>query len=415
MEIAKVPLSKVFDFERGNGKLTRKECHSSGGSVPVYTAAIGGPAWFYDRATHMGPLLTYTMDGVNAGTTEVLQGPFCLGGHRGALIPKSEHPWSNYILLEYVSYIMEPRFKALVRNGSVPSLTWGRVRFIELRIPLDSKGEPDVGVQREYAAKCSILRSKQQEIARIAKRLADTRIDPALDDMRLQSSLDPASKERAGLPDNWVLDTDTGLHNIPLSDLVDYHRGRSITRKAIAENPGPLPVWTADNKGPVGYVSTTFDCEVFHGPALTLSRNGVGGRVTIVKGEPCQAEDGVLHNLFTVNEDRFVLTPKKPFMENLVIDYLALRLEPLLRELCKGRRGPNGETEFTKVSYATLDTIVIPFPLNPDGGLNLRYQRDYVARLSGLNLIQESAVDKLTAVANELIDVPLNYQSKFIR
>lgn len=407
MKTARIPLSKIFDFERGNGRLTRKECHSSGGNIPVYTAAIGGPAWFYDRATHMGPLLTYTMDGINAGTTEVLQGSFCLGGHRGALIPKPEHPWSNSILLEYVSYIMEPRFKALVRNGSVPSLTWGRIRSIELPVPLDSKGEPDVDVQHGYATKCSMLKSKQQEIARIAKRLSDTRIDPALDDMRLPSSSARTSKKKIELPEKWALDADTGLHNIPLSDLVDYHRGKSITRKAIAENPGPLPVWTADNKGPVGYVSTSFDCEVFQGPALTLSRNGVGGRVTIVEGEPCPAGDNILHNLFAVNEDRFVLTPKNPFAKRLVIDYLALRLEPLLRELCKGRRGPNGETEFTKVSYATLDAIVVPFPLDSDGGLNLNYQRNYVARLSGLNLIQKSAVDKLAAVANELIDVPL--------
>lgn len=410
MKITKIPLSDLFSFERGNGRLTRKECHDSGGNMPVYTAAIGGPAWFYDHATHEGPLLTYTMDGVNAGTTEVLHGSFCLGGHRGALVLKPEHPWGNLISLEFVSFVMEAKFKALVRNGSVPSLTWGRIKSIELPIPLDSKGSPDVDIQQEYAAKCSLLKSRQREIARIAKRLADAHIDPALDDMRLRSfspSSDTASKKQLMLPEKWTLDTDTGLHNIPLSDIVNYHRGRSITRKVIAENPGPLPVWTADNKGPVGHVSTTLNCEAFQGPALTLSRNGVGGRVAIVEGEQCPVKDGTLRNLFTVNEDRFVLIPKSAYKDCLDLEYLALRLEPLLRESCKGRRGPNGETEFTKVSYAALDNIVVPYPLNPDGSLDLLYQREYVARLTGLNLVQKTAVDELTAVAKELIEIPL--------
>ena len=58
--------------------------------------------------------------------------------------------------------------------------------------------------------------------------------------------------------------------------------------------------------------------------------------------------------------------------------YIKNILEPQLRELAKGRKGENGEDEFTKVYPSMIENIEIPIPVKDDGEFDTDFQKQIV-------------------------------------
>ena len=69
---------------------------------------------------------------------------------------------------------------------------------------------------------------------------------------------------------------------------------------------------------------------------MTWATNGFAGYIKIIDGK------------FSINADRGLLKPK---VKNLSIKYIKYLLEPLLRDMAKGRKGDKGKDEFTKVYH----------------------------------------------------------------
>ena len=54
---------------------------------------------------------------------------------------------------------------------------------------------------------------------------------------------------------------------------------------------------------------------------------------------------------------------------DLDFDYMKFILEPIFRELAKGRKGDKGEKEFTKLYPSMLDDVMVP--------ISPRFRREY--------------------------------------
>lgn len=85
-------------------------------------------------------------------------------------------------------------------------------------------------------------------------------------------------------------------------------------------------------------------------------------------------------------------------------DYIKFTLEPIFRELAKGRKGDNGEDEFTKLYPSMISDVMIPMPIDSNGDIDLSAQKQIAAKYLLVQQCQQEIVDKL----NALIDQKLN-------
>ena len=72
--IKSIPIKDLFSFTRGNSKYTKKYCHEHQGKYEVYTGTTIGHFASIDTFDYSTPNLTYTTDGVYAGTVEYITG-----------------------------------------------------------------------------------------------------------------------------------------------------------------------------------------------------------------------------------------------------------------------------------------------------------------------------------------------------
>lgn len=133
-----------------------------------------------------------------------------------------------------------------------------------------------------------------------------------------------------------------------ISDLFHIERGHSkYTKKFGDKNKGKYPVYSASN---ATYL-TKIDSYDYDGKYLTWATNGFAGYIKVINGK------------FSVNGDRAVLIPKEQFKDKIDLDYVKFVLEPIFRELSKGRRGDKGKDEFTKLYPTMVKDVEITFPL----------------------------------------------------
>lgn len=157
---------------------------------------------------------------------------------------------------------------------------------------------------------------------------------------------------------------DTTYKEFKLIDLFDINRGLSKYTKTYGnQHRGEYPVYSASNHAPLTSINT-FDYE---GEYLTWATNGFAGYIRIMDGR------------FSINADRGLLQPK---IDGLDIRYIKYKLEPILRELAKGRKGDKGEDEFTKVYPSMLENIKLSIPVDPAGNVDVKAQNDAVAKIT---------------------------------
>lgn len=123
----------------------------------------------------------------------------------------------------------------------------------------------------------------------------------------------------------------------------------------------------------------TYDYE---GRYLSWSTNGFAGMLRVLEGR------------FSINSDRGVLIPKKG-RGDLDLDYFKFTLEPIFRQLAKGRKGDNGENEYTKLSPAMLEHVCVPVPVTLDAMPDLEAQGELAKRYRLLDSIRTQTVDEL--------------------
>lgn len=175
--------------------------------------------------------------------------------------------------------------------------------------------------------------------------------------------------------------------NFLVDDLFDASLGDpKFTRKYIDTHKGEHPVYSASNNGPLGYMRTyDYDCE-----AISWARNGFAGYLTIHSGK------------FSVNYDRGLLLPST---DKLYLPYIHLVLEPILRNIARGRKSLDGKDEFTKVYLSTIKNIEIPLPVDSKGKISLEQQVELFKNLQVSKYLLEEVHSYIRQIKNLKIDL----------
>jgi hypothetical protein len=76
-------------------------------------------------------------------------------------------------------------------------------------------------------------------------------------------------------------------------------------------------------------------------------------------------------------------------------------LEPIFRELAKGRKGDNGEDKFTKLYPSMISEIMISVPIDVNGNIDLLAQKQIAAKYLTVQQCQQEIVEKLNTLIEQ--------------
>lgn len=364
LQFLEIPITQVFDIVRGDGKYTRSYVHEHTGEYPLYSGNTFGPFAQVDSYDYNVPALTWAIDGL-AGYMMIHRLPFSATNHRGILLLKDTN-----IDLEYAKYTLEPIFRELKKgrqgdNGEneYTSLPPFMIQSVKFAVPVDHNGEPWLEKQKEIAAGYVTLEQTKETVVEQIANLSQVSIVPNCDEYAIEY--------------------------LPLSELFDTIKGKSkYTKKYGNLHSGPYPVYSASSQGTLTHLDT-YD---YDGRYMTWSTNGFAGTILILDGK------------FSINGDRGILVPKNG-RQDLDFDYMKFTLEPIFRELAKGRKGDNGEDEFTKLYPSMLNDIMVPIPVDGEGNISLSLQKEIAQKFISVQNSQKEIIEKLDALISKKISI----------
>ena len=364
LQFLEIPITQVFDIVRGDGKYTRSYVHERTGEHPLYSGNTFGPFAQIDSYDYNVPALTWAIDGL-AGYMMIHRSPFSATNHRGILLLKDTN-----IDLEYAKYTLEPIFRELKKgrqgdNGEneYTSLPPFMIQSVKFAVPVDHDGEPWLEKQKEIAAGYVTLEQTKETVVEQIANLSQVSVVPNCDEYAIEY--------------------------LPLSELFDTIKGKSkYTKKYGNLHSGPYPVYSASSQGTLTHLDT-YD---YDGRYMTWSTNGFAGTILILNGK------------FSINGDRGILVPKNG-RQDLDFDYMKFTLEPIFRELAKGRKGDNGEDEFTKLYPSMLSDIMVPIPVDGKGNISLLLQKEIAQKFISVQNSQKEIIEKLDALISKKISM----------
>lgn len=332
------------------------------GKIPIFTAAQE-PILFIERqskdpieATPDSPVLSFANDGDgSAGRNFVYHtSEFYINASRTALRVLDANLSLRYVLLSVFNmkrkYKFSYTFKANKQNLS----------YVKLKVPVNDSGLFDVDAQKATVEQYEIIEQLNAETTIKKEQIRSTVV---------------------------AIDTsDYSMVYKPLSEILDPIKGKSVyTRKYGETHKGKYPVFSASSSTPLTYIDT-YD---YDGDHLSWSTNGFAGTVIVLKGR------------FSINGDRGLLIPK---IDNVDILYLRYVLEPVFRELAKGRKGDRGEDEFTKLYPSMIADVDIPLPVDENGEISLVAQKEIAAMYDTVEQYRREVLGKLDALLNQRIE-----------
>ncbi len=323
-----IKIGEIFDFLGEDSTLTKEFINKNKGLFPVYSGQTKGDGVFdsINKYKYDEELLIYGTYG-SAGNIAIRNGKFNIGRNCCGLRPKQ-----NGILLEYIKNIAEPLFIANSKGYKHKSLPHTLAKNIIIKIPVLSNGDFDIKAQEEIIEKHNIINDLKSKVAEYKQNIKN-----------LQLKID---------------DELENFKEVKIKDIFETKKGLSKYTKSYGQsNKGEYPVYSASNIAPLTYI----DSYDYDGKYLTWATNGFAGYIKVIDEK------------FSANGDRGILIPK---YDDLDLDYIKFILEPTLRKLAKGRKGDNGEDEFTKVYPSMVEKVIIRIPVLENGNLDLKTQKE---------------------------------------
>lgn len=354
IKYATILLTDIFSVGRGLPKYTRSYADKHKGIYPVYSSKTDDDGVFatIDTYDYDGEYLTWSTDGY-AGVPAYRNGKFSCTDHCGILV--LNQGFEN-VYLPYVRYQIDFRKLRLGYGNQRVKVNQVKKANLYIKLPLDDKGNIDMQMQMQLAEKYDMVEERKGSLKEKAEKLKDIVVR---------------------------IEQNCNIEYIPFEQIfLSVKRGKSkYTKLYCNDNSGEYPVYSADNDKPLGYMNH-YDND---GEFLTISINGIAGKITIFNGK------------FSVNADRVVCIPR----EEVDIRYIRYVAEPIFRNSIKGRKGDLGKNEFSKLTPDMIKRLLIPIPIKEDGIFDLEIQKQLAAKYQQIEDIKSNLYEKV----KKLLDV----------
>lgn len=173
----KLSISRLFNPEKGFAKYTHNYIRNHKGEYPVYSSqteneGVIGRIDTYDYDTEC---LTWTTDGIHAGTVFYRKGKFSMTTHCGALILKEE--FKEKIDLKYILFQLETCLKEYATGEGNKRVTVELIKDVPIRIPINNKKDYDLIKQREITAKNIKIDTARRGLRKDFEQIVKSKID----------------------------------------------------------------------------------------------------------------------------------------------------------------------------------------------------------------------------------------------
>lgn len=356
-----ISLDNQSYFELSIGKrITKTELLHIHGNIPIYSANVFTPIGYHhtsNRDNFDFDCVLWGIDGdfeFNAIKKNI---PFASTDHCGVIKLLNQGILPEYLMIELEHckhlYGFDRGLRSSLKN----------MKQVKISIPVLSDGNFDIETQLSIIEKYNVI-----------------------NDLKIKA------KEYEEQIKNLVVQIDVDIahsKSVEIKDIFMTQKGLSKYTKSYGQlHKGEYPVYSASNIAPLTFIDT-FD---YDGKYLTWATNGFAGYIK------------VLNEKFSANGDRGVLIPKSTSVN---IDYIKFVLEPILRELAKGRKGDKGGDEFTKVYPSMVENVTIQIPILPNGDFDIETQQEIANKYQKIEEIKITLQNEFAKIQKVSIDLSM--------
>ncbi len=162
-EISILELFGEDGIKKGLSKYTNAYIQSNKGKYPLYSSktnnnGVIGNINSYDYEVNC---ITWTTDGIHAGSVFLRDGKFSMTTHCGALIPSNNF---NDISLRYISSYLKDNLKSYAHGEQNKRITVDLIKKVLIKIPINTQGGFDLEKQQDIAQKHQQIENIKKEI-----------------------------------------------------------------------------------------------------------------------------------------------------------------------------------------------------------------------------------------------------------
>lgn len=144
-------LTDLFDPIKGKDKYTKEYVRNNSGEYPLYSSQTtnNGEFGYIDTYDFDEKCLTWTTDGIYAGTLFIRNGKFSMTTHCGALILKEE--FKDLIDINYIYVQLKNELKSYALGVGNKRVTESVIKTVTVKIPVNENGSFNILKQKEMA------------------------------------------------------------------------------------------------------------------------------------------------------------------------------------------------------------------------------------------------------------------------
>ncbi|MDR1571056.1 MAG: restriction endonuclease subunit S [Clostridiales Family XIII bacterium] len=339
-------------------RLLKKDHVTPKGDIPAYSTNVFAPFVHTDKSNIIDFSVPYVLWGIDGNflfNAIPARTEFATTDHCGAIRIKSDS-----IDPQFLAYMLgEVKHLYGFDRGLRASLI--NMRRIEFNIPVDEYGDFDIESQKIISGQFALVNQMKSELTGWREQLTDL---------------------------HFVVDIgDYQMRALPLTDCFDIVRGSGKYTKTYTQtHVGEYPLYSGNTFAAFADIDS---CD-FNVPCLSWTIDGLAGYMMIHTSP------------FSATNHRGVLIPKSNKI-NLV--YAKHILEPIFRELKKGRIGENGKNEYTSLPPFMLESLSLPCPVDENGEISLSAQQKIAKSYATIEMYRREVLDRI----DSLIAQPISY------
>lgn len=355
MKYKTVKVKDIFEFPPSNSGLTRKEVilKKSEKLIPVYSASkdkdfVFGWVEKTSKWTKYENALTWNTDGVYAGCVFYRKNMFV--PYEKIKVLKIKEEYIKDLDYDYLRIVLELKFRSM-GFGFGLKCSMGRVKPIEIKIPIITKDEFDIEAQKKFVIRYNKFQGAKEQLQYLSTQLSDTKLD---------------------------FNTSFSNKEFTIKDLFNVKKGNSkYTRRYINSNKGDFPVYSSQttDEGIIGKINS-YD---FDECCLTWTTDGIyAGTVFVRNGK------------FNMTTHCGALILKEEHKDKIDLTFVYQQLNTTLKLYAIGE----GNKRIT-VDMIKKVTLLIPFK---EGKIDLQKQKEISARHEKAEEVRLNVLEDLDTV-----------------
>lgn len=352
-----IKIKDIFDIKKGLSKYTNSyfnQCEAKLYDVYSSQTSNNGVVGKIDTFDYDCECLTWTTDGIYAGTLFHRNGKFSMTTHCGALLPKNYDKLS----LEFVKYELENTLSQLAQGEGNKRVTVDIIKKAIVQIPILSNGDFDLEAQQSIVEKYNLINDLKVKVTEYKQNIR-----------------------------NLKLKIDEEFNNFKeklIGDIFELPSIKGITKTFIEKNKGTIPVYGGKiNEEPVGFVADNLEGVKYFENCIAWNRNGSTGYV-FFHG----------HKFSTTDDHRPMLLKRK--YNNLIsLEYARYVIEVILLK------------KFSWGDKAGKDKVInltIKIPVLPNGDFDIQAQKSIAEKYLLIEQIKVSIEEELSKIDKMTID-----------